>query len=203
MLVSLDSIDKYYKKIERIVFENAMVDISTTGMHIIKLDYLDFRITKFKAIFTSVRLWEEVCALINIDKGGREFLNGTGPEIDSLEAAMFSIMIHLYSHNPANKDLGTELTSTLSTPAGLMRFMDTRYGYIADEREFLNIRYKIANKPFDDKVDVKKHLSSLRRETTIFNRIYPQLNLEIKIANIDDEEMMHGVIEALPSDFKT
>ena len=202
VVVSLKSIDSGYKKIERVIIANAMPDIMTTGSHVIKMDYLDYRTSKMKFIFTTAQLWGEFCAVINIDKGGRDWLNGTDPEIEGLEAAMFAIMIRLFSNNPANRDLESELTQTQTTPAGLLIFMDTRFGYISNEREFQNIRFKIVNKAFNDKDDLKKYLSSLRRESTVFNRVHPQLKLEMHIADINDAELMRGVIEGLPTDFK-
>ena len=202
VIVSLKSIDIGYKKIERVILANSMPDVITTGSHVIKIDYLDYRTSKMKIIFTTAQLWEEFCAVINIDKGGRDWLKGSKPEIVSLEAAMFAIMIRLYSNNSANKDLEIELNTTQTTPAGLLMFMDTRFGYISNEREFQNIRYKIVNKPFTDKDDVKKYLSNLRRESTVFNRVHPKLHLEMHIADITDAELMRGVIEGLPTDFK-
>ena len=110
VVVSLKSIDTGYKKIERVIIANGMPDITTTGSHVIKMDYLDYRTTKIKFIFTTAQLWGEFCAVINIDKGGRVWLNGTVPEVEALEAAMFAIMIRLFSQNPANRDLESELT---------------------------------------------------------------------------------------------
>ena len=94
------------------------------------------------------------------------------------------------------------MTTTQTTPAGLLMFMDTRFGYISNEREFQNIRYKIVNKTFTETDDVKKFLSSLRRESTVFNRVHPKLRLEMHVADINDAELMRGVIEGLPAVFK-
>ena len=202
VVVSLKSIDTGYKKIERVIIANGMPDITTTGSHVIKMDYLDYRTTKIKFIFTTAQLWGEFCAVINIDKGGRVWLNGSDPEVETLEAAIFAIMIRLFSQNPANRDLESELSQTQTTPAGLLMFMDTRFGYISNEREFQNIRFKIVNKAFTDKNDLKKYLSSLRRESTVFNRVHPKLRLEMHVADINDAELMRGVIEGLPTDLK-
>ena len=134
VVVSLKSIDTGYKKIERVIIANGMPDITTTGSHVIKMDYLDYRTTKIKFIFTTAQLWGEFCAVINIDKGGRVWLNGSDPEVETLEAAIFAIMIRLFSQNPANRDLESELSQTQTTPAGLLMFMDTRFGYISNEQ---------------------------------------------------------------------
>ena len=197
---ALDIIGKG-KLIDQIVSENAMADITTTGTYTVKLDYLDFRTSKFNYAYSSAGLYSALCAILNIQKGGREMLRGTDDDIVSLELGIYRIMIRLYSHNPANKQLGEELKATAKTPVLLLKTMDTRYGNIPNVREFFNIRHSIIEKEYNkDRDNLKGFTSEMRRKAGIFNTIVQGTALIGTVNKIDDSEMMRGIINKLPTD---
>ena len=167
------------------------------------MDYLHFRLLKLEAGFTLVGLWDTLCAIININSGGRELLIGTSQEIASLEALIYRILIRLLSAVNANRSMADQLKATTTSVSGLLEAIDTRYGFISDERELVTLRHSIVEKYFDESKDtLKDYIGRMRRESGLFNKIIVLLQLKLKIPTIDDSELMRGVIATLPDDIK-
>ena len=99
--------------------------------------------------------------------------------------------------------MADQLKATTTNVSGLLEAIDTRYGFISDERELITLRHSIVEKYFDESKDtLKDFIGRMRRESGLFNKTIVLLKLKLNIPPIDDAELMRGVIETLPADIK-